>query len=184
MFLYGQMILQTAPFDAISNLNVRFFLYILVIKKWYIHTGNIGTNIQYLLKVLVSVKYGQVMVYNMEWCTIHAHLVKFNNTIQQLVSKTSLIDLNYNKLHKLHSHRLKCRSTFPFCVFYYLLKYLYFQGLDATKDDWDKTMSVNVAGFSHMAQACYAEMKKISLTENCSILNISSISAHQTQPDR
>jgi len=58
------------------------------------------------------------------------------------------------------------------------------KGLDATKDDWDKTMSVNVAGFSHMAQACYAEMKKISLTENCSILNISSISAHQTQPDR
>ena len=55
MFLYGQMILQTAPIDAISNLNV---FYILVIKKWYIHTGNIGTNIQYLLKVLVSVKYG------------------------------------------------------------------------------------------------------------------------------
>ena len=45
-------------------------------------------------------------------------------------------------------------------------------------------MSVNVAGYSHMAQACYEEMKKISLKENCSILNTSSISAHQAQPDR
>ena len=35
-----------------------------------------------------------------------------------------------------------------------------------------------------MAQACYQEMKKISRIENCSIVNLSSISAHQAQPDR
>lgn len=58
------------------------------------------------------------------------------------------------------------------------------QGLNATEEDWNKTMSVNVAGYSHMAQACYEEMKKISLKENCSILNTSSISAHQAQPVR
>ena len=45
-------------------------------------------------------------------------------------------------------------------------------------------MAVNVASFSHMAQACYQEMKKISKSENCSIVNVSSISAHQTQPVR
>ena len=45
-------------------------------------------------------------------------------------------------------------------------------------------MSVNVASYSHMAQACFAAMQPISLVENCSILNVSSISAHQAQPDR
>ena len=58
------------------------------------------------------------------------------------------------------------------------------KGLTATEVDWNKTMSVNVAGFSHMAQACHQHMKKISQTENCSIVNLSSISAHQVQPDR
>jgi len=58
------------------------------------------------------------------------------------------------------------------------------KGLTATEVDWNKTMSVNVAGISHMAQACYQEMKKISQIENCSIVNLSSISAHQAQPDR
>jgi NAD(P)-dependent dehydrogenase (short-subunit alcohol dehydrogenase family) len=58
------------------------------------------------------------------------------------------------------------------------------QGLTATEDDWAATWSVNVASYSFMAQACYEEMKKISLTENCSIVNLSSTSAHQTQPDR
>ena len=33
-------------------------------------------------------------------------------------------------------------------------------------------------------QACYSEMKKVSQEENCSIVNISSISAHQAQPNR
>ncbi len=58
------------------------------------------------------------------------------------------------------------------------------KGLEATEADWAKTMAVNVAGFSHMAQACYQHMKKISQQEPCSIVNLSSISAHKTQPDR
>lgn len=58
------------------------------------------------------------------------------------------------------------------------------KGLEANEKDWEKTMSVNVFSYSHMAQACFQEMKKISKVENCSILNLSSISAHQVQLDR
>jgi len=39
-------------------------------------------------------------------------------------------------------------------------------------------------GSSFMVQAVVEHMSKYSLTENCSIVNISSISAHQTQPNR
>ena len=58
------------------------------------------------------------------------------------------------------------------------------QALDATDADWTATFTVNVQSYSSMGQACYAEMKKISGKENCSIVNFSSISAHQTQPNR
>ena len=43
---------------------------------------------------------------------------------------------------------------------------------------------VNVAGSSFMVQAVVERMKQYSMTENCSVVNISSISAHQTQPNR
>jgi len=58
------------------------------------------------------------------------------------------------------------------------------QSLEATEDDWQKTMSVNVMGFSFMVQAAADQMKNCSASENCSVVNLSSISAHQTQPNR
>ena len=58
------------------------------------------------------------------------------------------------------------------------------QSLDATESDWQKTMSVNVMGTSFMVQAVVNQMKNYSNTENCSVVNVSSISAHSTQPNR
>jgi len=58
------------------------------------------------------------------------------------------------------------------------------QSLEATESDWQKTMSVNVMGSSFMVQAVVEQMKNYSLSENCSVVNLSSISAHQTQPNR
>ena len=43
---------------------------------------------------------------------------------------------------------------------------------------------VNVAGSCFMVQAVVEKMKTYSEKENCSVVNISSISAHQTQPNR
>eukprot|EP00092_Neocalanus_flemingeri_P005367 GFUD01005783.1.p1 GENE.GFUD01005783.1~~GFUD01005783.1.p1 ORF type:complete len:163 (+),score=45.77 GFUD01005783.1:414-902(+) len=45
-------------------------------------------------------------------------------------------------------------------------------------------MSVNVMGCSFMVQAVVDQMKNYSARENCSVVNLSSISAHQTQPNR
>lgn len=58
------------------------------------------------------------------------------------------------------------------------------QSLEATESDWQKTMSVNVMGSSFMVQAVVEQMKNYSAKENCSVVNLSSISAHQTQPNR
>lgn len=58
------------------------------------------------------------------------------------------------------------------------------KALDSDEEDWSKTMSVNVQSYAFMGQACFEYMKRISPAENCSILNVSSISAHQTQPKR
>ena len=43
---------------------------------------------------------------------------------------------------------------------------------------------MNVAGLSFMVQAVTQHAKSYSATENCSVVNLSSISAHQTQPNR
>ena len=43
---------------------------------------------------------------------------------------------------------------------------------------------VNVAGSCFMVQAVVEKMKAYSEKENCSVVKISSISAHQTQPNR
>ena len=43
---------------------------------------------------------------------------------------------------------------------------------------------VNVAGSCFMVQAVVEHMQAYSRTENCSVTNMSSISAHQTQPNR
>ena len=75
------------------------------------------------------------------------------------------------------------------------------EGLQATEADWDTTMRwswhllntgpslvsvsrVNVAGSCFMVQAVVEHMQAYSGTENCSVTNMSSISAHQTQPNR
>ena len=79
------------------------------------------------------------------------------------------------------------------------------ESLGASEDDWDKTMKVrdpsfirslcpfsllslyaqvNVAGSSFMVQAAVEHMQGHSLEQNCSVVNLSSISAHQTQPNR
>ena len=56
------------------------------------------------------------------------------------------------------------------------------KGLTAEKADWDKSFSVNVAGYANMVQACHQYMSK--MEGDKSIVNIASISAHRCQPDR
>ena len=56
------------------------------------------------------------------------------------------------------------------------------KGLGAEKDDWDRSFSVNVVGYSNMVQACYDYMKGVEGEK--SIVNIASISGHRCQPDR
>ena len=47
---------------------------------------------------------------------------------------------------------------------------------------WESTLSVNVASYAYMAQACYPHMKAIALKgENCAIVNASSAAAHQVK---
>ena len=56
------------------------------------------------------------------------------------------------------------------------------KGLTAEKEDWDKSFSVNVMGYSNMVQACYDYMREVGGDK--SIVNIASISGHRCQPDR
>ena len=58
------------------------------------------------------------------------------------------------------------------------------KGISATENDWHQVLNVNVISYSNMSQACFPQMKKISHVENCSILHLSSTSAHQAQPVR
>ena len=53
-----------------------------------------------------------------------------------------------------------------------------------TWSSYDGFDQVNVAGSSFMVQAAVDQMQSHSLKENCSVVNLSSISAHQTQPNR
>jgi NAD(P)-dependent dehydrogenase (short-subunit alcohol dehydrogenase family) len=55
------------------------------------------------------------------------------------------------------------------------------KGLEATTEDWEHSLGVNVRGGANMAQACYAPMKQ---TGGGAIVNISSISGHVAQPER
>jgi len=55
------------------------------------------------------------------------------------------------------------------------------KGLDATTEDWDHSLSVNIRGSAQMAQACYPSMKR---SGGGAIVNIASISGHIAQPDR
>lgn len=55
------------------------------------------------------------------------------------------------------------------------------KGLDATTQDWEWSLGVNVRGYANMVQACYEPMRK---TGGGAVVNISSISGHVAQPNR
>jgi len=55
------------------------------------------------------------------------------------------------------------------------------KGLDATREDWLRMLSVGPVGYATMAQAVVGPMKQ---QAGGAIVNISSISAHIAQPDR
>ncbi len=54
------------------------------------------------------------------------------------------------------------------------------RGVDATTEDWNLSLGVNVRGNANMAQACHPFMK----VTGGAIVNISSISGHIAQPTR
>ena len=54
------------------------------------------------------------------------------------------------------------------------------KGLSAEKSDWDKSLGINVVGYSNMVQACYGQMNKI--PDKKSIVNICSTCAHGALP--
>lgn len=53
------------------------------------------------------------------------------------------------------------------------------RGLDATTEDWETILGVNVRGYANMVQACHRHMPSGS-----AIVNLCSISAHIAQPKR
>jgi len=55
------------------------------------------------------------------------------------------------------------------------------KGLDVTTAEWERSLGVNVRGYSNMVQACHAPMKA---SGGGAIVNIASVSAHVAQPDR
>ncbi|XP_064638082.1 3-oxoacyl-[acyl-carrier-protein] reductase FabG-like [Lineus longissimus] len=55
------------------------------------------------------------------------------------------------------------------------------KGLEATQEDWTKSFSVNVVGYSNMVQACYPYMHK---GQGCAIVNNASGLVHRVQPNR
>ncbi len=57
------------------------------------------------------------------------------------------------------------------------------KGLNAEKEDWDKSFSVNVVGYANMVQVCYDFMND-SRSVDKSIVNIASTAAHRAQINR
>jgi NAD(P)-dependent dehydrogenase (short-subunit alcohol dehydrogenase family) len=55
------------------------------------------------------------------------------------------------------------------------------KGLDATTDDWNHCLGVNVRGYSNMVQVCCEPMRQ---SGGGAVVNIASISAHIAQPNR
>lgn len=55
------------------------------------------------------------------------------------------------------------------------------KGLDATTDDWDHALAVNIRGYSNMVQACHPGLKASGAG---AIVNLASISGHIAQPNR
>lgn len=59
--------------------------------------------------------------------------------------------------------------------------YFIYRGLEATKEDWDKSLSVNVVGYANMVQACHPYLRET--PGDKSIVNMASMSGHIAQPD-
>jgi NAD(P)-dependent dehydrogenase (short-subunit alcohol dehydrogenase family) len=55
------------------------------------------------------------------------------------------------------------------------------RGVDATTDDWDAVLGVNVRGYSNMVQAALPGLRR---SPHGAIVNVASISAHVAQPAR
>jgi NAD(P)-dependent dehydrogenase (short-subunit alcohol dehydrogenase family) len=55
------------------------------------------------------------------------------------------------------------------------------KGLNATTEDWNQSLGVNVRGYANMVQACYEPMRKAG---GGAVVNIASISGRVAQPDR
>ena len=58
------------------------------------------------------------------------------------------------------------------------------KGITAEKEDWDKSLSVNVVGYANMAQACHHHIVAVSGEHGKSVVNVASISGHRAQPSR
>lgn len=54
------------------------------------------------------------------------------------------------------------------------------RGLDATTEDWEKSLGVNVRGYANMVQAVFEPMKQ----QGGAIVNVASISSFIAQPNR
>ena len=57
------------------------------------------------------------------------------------------------------------------------------EGLNADRDDWDKSLRVNIEGYANMVQSCHAHMIRAGRDE-CAVVNVASVSAHIAQPVR
>ena len=55
------------------------------------------------------------------------------------------------------------------------------KGLDVTTADWERSLGVNVRGYSNMVQACYQVMQQ---GGGGAVVNLASISGHIAQPQR
>lgn len=55
------------------------------------------------------------------------------------------------------------------------------KGLDATTEDWERSLGVNVRGCANMVQACHPYMRR---TGGGAVVNVASISGYIAQPDR
>lgn len=55
------------------------------------------------------------------------------------------------------------------------------KGLDATSDDWDHALAVNIRGYSNMVQACHPGLRA---SDSAAVVNLASVSGHIAQPNR
>ncbi len=55
------------------------------------------------------------------------------------------------------------------------------KGIDVTTADWERSLGVNVRGYSNMVQACFEPMRR---SGGGAVVNTASISAHIAQPNR